>query len=51
MESSPAPLVPPVASLLAATTDEEIPLGWECANPALQIERWMAEEPPAELGS
>ena len=20
--------------------DEEVPLGWECANPALQIERW-----------
>ena len=23
--------------------DEEIPLGWECANPALQIERWRED--------
>ena len=24
--------------------DDEIPLGWESAYPALQIERWVAEE-------
>ena len=24
--------------------DEEIPPGWESANPALQIERWLIEE-------
>jgi hypothetical protein len=24
-------------------TEEEVPLGWECANPALQIERWGLE--------
>ena len=23
--------------------DEEVPLGWECANPALQIERWRED--------
>jgi hypothetical protein len=23
--------------------DEEVPLGWECANPALQIERWQED--------
>ena len=25
--------------------ENEIPLGCECANPALQIERWGQEEP------
>jgi hypothetical protein len=25
--------------------DDEIPLGCECANPALQIERWGQEVP------
>jgi len=25
--------------------DDEIPLGWECANPALQIERWREDAP------
>lgn len=25
--------------------DEDIPLGCECANPALQIERWGQEAP------
>jgi hypothetical protein len=24
-------------------TEEEVVLGWECANPALQIERWCQE--------
>ncbi|MEO8656420.1 MAG: hypothetical protein ABI409_20015 [Ramlibacter sp.] len=28
----------------AARTDEdELVLGWECANPALQIERWRQD--------
>ena len=27
--------------------ENEIPLGCECANPALQIERWGQEAPPA----
>jgi len=26
--------------------EDEIPLGCECANPALQIERWGQEAPP-----
>jgi hypothetical protein len=26
--------------------ENEIPLGCECANPALQIERWGQEAPP-----
>jgi hypothetical protein len=28
--------------------DDDIPLGCECANPALQIERW-SQETPASL--
>ena len=28
--------------------DDDIPLGCECANPALQIERW-GQESPASL--
>lgn len=27
--------------------DDDIALGCECANPALQIERWHHEVPPA----
>jgi hypothetical protein len=26
--------------------DDEIPLGWECADPALQIERWLDDAAP-----
>ena len=26
-----------------ATDEDEQALGWECANPALQIERWLHE--------
>lgn len=28
------------------TIDDDIPLGCECADPALQIERWGQEAPP-----
>lgn len=36
----------------AALEQEEIPLGWECANPALQIEAWgAAEGAPAPAGA
>lgn len=38
----------------AALEQEEIPLGWECANPALQIERWEgagSSAAPAGCGS
>ena len=34
---SPAPAMP------AAHDEEDFALGWECANPALQIEAWGAE--------
>jgi hypothetical protein len=27
-----------------ATDEDEVPLGWECANPALQIERWGVDD-------
>ncbi len=45
METVPAP-VPPLsaATVLVRGEDEEIPLGWECANPALQIECWGTDE-------
>jgi hypothetical protein len=45
MNSLPAtPPVPPVNAFADATgVDDEVPLGWECANPALQIERWGIE--------
>ena len=26
-----------------APADDEVILGWECANPALQIERWVQD--------
>lgn len=44
---SPAPMPPAANVLLRGGDDEEVPLGWECANPALQIEWWSAEEAAA----
>jgi len=45
MDHSAAPIPRPVAAALAtAGEDEDIPLGWECANPALQIDCWADEE-------
>ena len=44
----PAPSAPAFADTAATATEEEVPLGWECANPTLQIERWGAEAPVAE---
>jgi hypothetical protein len=48
MNSLPAPLPMPPANAIAdagaqCSAEDEIPLGWECANPALQIERWGME--------
>lgn len=45
METVPAP-IPPAAvnSLPRGAHDEEIPLGWESANPALQIECWRSDQ-------
>ena len=31
----------------ALLDDDDIALGFECANPALQIERWMQDDAPA----
>lgn len=28
-------------------SDEDVPLGWECAVPALQIDCWVAEQAEA----
>lgn len=53
MDTLPAPQ-PPVATPaqnpafgIVARAEEEIPLGWECANPALQIECWHLERVPS----
>ena len=32
-----------VAGAPFANEEEDLALGWECANPALQIEAWAAE--------
>jgi hypothetical protein len=47
--SVPATPRPAIASLPARThaarvDEDEVPLGWECANPALQIERWRVDD-------
>lgn len=47
MDISPVPMPPAVNMLLRAGDEEDIPLGWECANPALQIESWIAEDAAA----
>lgn len=46
MDTVPAPIPPAAAAtvFLPCAGDEEIPLGWECANPALQIESWGTDE-------
>ena len=47
MQSSNQPSAGAVASANAfaslASFDDEEPLGFECADPALQIERWQLE--------
>lgn len=45
MDNVPASIPAAVATVfLRSAEDEDIPLGWECANPALQIESWGADE-------
>ena len=44
MDTVPAPVPPAAATVLLRADGEEIPLGWECANPALQIEAWGTDE-------
>lgn len=55
MNNFPAPrgLPPPTGPESAdqCATDDEIPLGWESAYPALQIERWVMEERELHAGS
>lgn len=46
MDTVPAPIPPAAAAtlFLRPAEDDDIPLGWECANPALQIEAWGTDE-------
>lgn len=44
MDTVPAPIPAAATAFLRITDEEDIPLGWECANPALQIESWGADE-------
>jgi len=45
METVPAPIPPAAASSFPrAAQDEEIPLGWESAKPALRIECWRSDQ-------
>lgn len=45
METVSAPIPPAAASSFPrGPQDEEIPLGWESANPALQIECWRSDQ-------
>ena len=45
MDTVPAPIPPAAAAMVVrCIDDDEIPLGWECANPALQIECWGTDE-------
>jgi len=50
METPAAPRSSAAAAALPPSlppfTDEEVPLGWECAAPALQIEHWGVDDPP-----
>lgn len=48
METAPVPrratAVLPLRDEPQGADDEDIPLGWESANPALQIERWGLDD-------
>ena len=51
MDTVSAPIPPAAAATVyVRVDDEEIPLGWECANPALQIEYWGTDEAGAAAG-
>jgi hypothetical protein len=48
MDPLPVPAAAPATPSLgiafqSGAPDDEIPLGWECANPALQIDCWPVE--------
>jgi hypothetical protein len=36
-------------AIIEARVDDDVPLGCECANPALQIERWGQEAQAQQL--
>jgi hypothetical protein len=43
-QRSPAPLASnSLREASPATDEDEQALGWECANPVLQIERWLQD--------
>lgn len=46
MDTLSVPIPPAAAAtvFVGGVDDDEIPLGWECANPALQIECWGTDE-------
>ena len=45
MDTVPAPIPAAAATaFLRLAEDDDIPLGWEWANPALQIESWGTDE-------
>ena len=44
-----APRPPSSSDGLPHEFDEDVPLGWECANPALQIDCWG--EQPAKIAA
>ncbi len=45
MDTASSPLPPAAANaFMGRAEDDEVPLGWECANPALQIECWGTDE-------
>lgn len=53
MDPISVPATPPDAATLsfsAGADDDEVPLGWECATPALQIERWGIDDEPSLSG-
>ena len=51
MDTVPAPIPAAAATVFLRTAeDEDIPLGWACANPALQIDAWADEAGGAAAG-
>jgi hypothetical protein len=54
MDPISVPAMPPegaALSFVAAADEDEVPLGWECAAPALQIERWGMDDEASLSGN
>jgi hypothetical protein len=54
MDPISVPATPPDAAALscaAGADEDEVPLGWECATPALQIERWGVDDEASLSGN